>query len=54
MANRVRPRCPKCQSVMAPLFRKGPRGKAYVKVRDSFVCIEDGSLARGRRNARFA
>ena len=53
MANRARPRCPKCQSVMAPLFRKGARGKAYVRVRDAFTCPDDGTLARGRRKARF-
>ena len=38
---------------MAPLFRKGARGKAFVRVRDAFTCRKDGTLANGRRKVRF-
>jgi hypothetical protein len=53
MANRVRPRCADCQTVMAPLYAKGPRGKAFVRVKDAFTCPNDGTLARGRRKVKY-
>ena len=52
MANRVRPRCPKCEAVMKPVYRRGPRGKAFVRLKDAFCCNNDGTLARGRRKAK--
>jgi hypothetical protein len=53
MPNRVRPRCPTCDTAMGPLFRKGPRGKAFVRVPDAFYCAEHNLLARGRKKAQF-
>lgn len=53
MPNRIRPRCPDCGSAMSPLYAKGPRGKAFVRVRDAFWCAEDRQIARGRRKAVF-
>ncbi|HEX2066101.1 MAG TPA: hypothetical protein VHI93_04740 [Candidatus Thermoplasmatota archaeon] len=53
MPNRARPRCPDCQAAMSPLFRKGPRGKAFVRVPDAFVCSQHDRLARGRESTRF-
>lgn len=38
---------------MSPLFRRGPRGKAFVRVPDAFVCSRHSRLARGRESARF-
>src|SRR5260221_6681879 len=38
MPNRIRPRCPTCDSAMGPVFRKGPRGHAFVRVPDAFYC----------------
>jgi hypothetical protein len=38
---------------MSPLYAKGPRGKAFVRVRDAFTCRNDGALAKGRRKVRF-
>ena len=38
---------------MAPVYRKGARGKAFVKIPDVFTCDVDGALARGRRKAKF-
>lgn len=48
MPNKPRPRCPKCGSAMAPLFRKGARGSSYVRAGSSFQCSNDDVLARGR------
>jgi hypothetical protein len=38
---------------MAPLFMKGPRGKAFVKVPDMFHCSDHDQLARGRKRVQF-
>jgi hypothetical protein len=38
---------------MGPLFRKGPRGKAFVRVPDAFYCAEHQQMARGRKKAQF-
>jgi peptide methionine sulfoxide reductase MsrB len=53
MPNRIRPRCPTCNSPMGPIFRKGPRGKAFVRVPDSFYCVEHNKLARGRKKTAY-
>jgi hypothetical protein len=53
MGNRVRPRCPECESSMSPLYAKGPRGTAFIRVRDAFWCPEDRTMARGRRKVAF-
>ena len=53
MPNRARPRCPSCESAMDPVFRKGPRGKAFVRVPDAFICGEHNVLARGRQKTQF-
>jgi hypothetical protein len=54
MPNRARPRCPACGRAMSPVFRKGARGKAFVRVPDTFHCLEDDKIAHGRRNVQFA
>jgi peptide methionine sulfoxide reductase MsrB len=54
MPNRVRPRCPTCDAAMGPVFRKGPRGKAFVRIRDAFYCPEHNLLAHGRKKPSFA
>jgi hypothetical protein len=38
---------------MDPVFRKGPRGKAFVRVPDAFYCPEHNLIARGRKATRF-
>jgi hypothetical protein len=38
---------------MGPVFRKGPRGKAYVRVPDAFHCAEHDLIARGRSKSQF-
>jgi hypothetical protein len=38
---------------MEPVFRKGPRGKAFVRVLDAFYCSEHNLIARGRKKAEF-
>lgn len=53
MPNRVRPRCHKCESAMSPLYAKGPRGKAFIRVQDTFWCPADGLVAHGRRKVKF-
>jgi hypothetical protein len=53
MPNRIRPRCPDCGRAMAPLFIKGPRGKVFVKVPDTFHCDDHDRIARGRKKAEF-
>ena len=53
MPNRIRPRCPDCGAAMTPVYRKGARGQAFVKIPDTFTCPEDETLARGRRKARI-
>jgi hypothetical protein len=53
MPNRIRPRCPTCATAMGPVFRKGPRGKAFVRVPDAFYCSEHTLLARGRKKTEF-
>lgn len=53
MANRERPRCPTCNDAMGPVYRKGARGKAFVRVPDAFYCVEHDLLARGRRKVKF-
>lgn len=53
MSNRLRPRCTDCGRAMSPLYGKGPRGKAFVRVREAFWCPDDGRIARGRRKASF-
>lgn len=54
MGNRRRPRCPKCQLSMTPIYRKGTRGKSFVKIPDAFTCPEHRTIARGRRKVRYA
>lgn len=53
MTNRIRPRCPTCQTAMTPVYRKGARGKAFVKIPDTFTCAEHGGLAVGRRKVKY-
>lgn len=53
LPNRIRPRCPACDAAMSPLYAKGPRGKAFVRVPDVFWCPDDRRLARGRRKVGF-
>jgi hypothetical protein len=53
MANRIRPRCPDCDSAMMPMFVKRRKGKSFQPVRDTFYCREDGRIARGRRKVKF-
>jgi hypothetical protein len=53
MANRARPRCPTCGTAMSPVFRKGARGKAFVRVPEAFYCIEHDLMARGRAKPRL-
>lgn len=53
MPNRPRPRCPNCNIAMAPLFRKGSRGTAFVRLPEAFYCSEHDLLARGRSKTRF-
>lgn len=54
MPNRIRPGCPKCGAKMAPLFRHGPRGKAFVRHRDAFACPTHPTiLAQGRTKPQF-
>jgi hypothetical protein len=38
---------------MGPVFRKGPRGKAFVRVPDAFYCVEHNVIARGRKKAEY-
>lgn len=38
---------------MSPVFRKGPRGQAFVKVPDTFHCETHNRLARGRKHVEF-
>lgn len=38
---------------MSPLYAKGPRGKAFVRVKDAFWCPDDKQLGRGRRKVAF-
>jgi hypothetical protein len=38
---------------MGPLFRKGLRGKAFVRVPDGFYCVEHNQMARGRKKTTF-
>jgi hypothetical protein len=53
MPNRVRPRCPKCQAAMTPLYRAGGRG-GFKRLRDTFTCAQhDSILAHGRRKVRY-
>ena len=53
MPNRIRPRCTTCDQSMAPLYAKGPRGKAFIRVKDSFWCPDHATIARGRRKVTF-
>lgn len=53
MPNRIRPKCPVCNAAMAPMYGKGPRGKAFIRVKDAFWCAEDNQIARGRRKVSF-
>ncbi|MCA1811287.1 MAG: hypothetical protein LC623_04665 [Halobacteriales archaeon] len=53
MPNRVRPRCPTCDTAMGPAFCKGPRGKAFIKIPDTFHCLQHNLLARGRQKPEF-
>ncbi|HEX2067039.1 MAG TPA: hypothetical protein VHI93_09530 [Candidatus Thermoplasmatota archaeon] len=53
MPNRARPRCPDCRAAMSPLFRRGSRGKAFVRVAEAFVCSQHGRIAHGREKTRF-
>jgi hypothetical protein len=38
---------------MSPVFRKGARGKAFVRVPEAFYCIEHDLMARGRAKPRL-
>ncbi len=51
--NRVRPRCPTCDTAMLPVFQQRPRGETYAKIRDVFHCPTHGVLARGRRKVDY-
>ncbi len=53
MPNRVRPRCPDCNTAMAPVFRARERGEGYARLPDVFWCDTHGKLARGRRTVKF-
>lgn len=48
MPNKPRPRCPECQTAMAPLFRKRPRGSGYARAGTAFQCPSCDTLAKGR------
>lgn len=48
MPNKPRPRCPKCDVAMAPLFRKRPRGSGYARAGNTFQCANCETLAKGR------
>lgn len=49
MANKPRPRCPKCDQAMTPLYRKRPKGKTYARAGATFWCEEHDILANGRQ-----
>jgi len=51
MPNKTRPACPTCGYAMAPLWRRGPRGQAFVRVPEAYVCC--GNLAGGRDGTRL-
>lgn len=54
MANKPRPRCPECDSAMAPLYRKRPNGTTYARAGTTFYCYEHDILAKGREeDAQF-
>lgn len=53
VANRLRPRCPECKTAMGPVYRKGARGKAMVRIPDAFYCATHDLLAHGRTKVRF-
>jgi hypothetical protein len=38
---------------MGPVFLKGPRGKAFVRVPDAFYCSEHNLFARGRTKVKY-
>lgn len=48
MANKPRPACSVCGKKMVPLFRKGARGTSFMRAGQAFMCLEDGTLAKGR------
>jgi hypothetical protein len=52
MANKPRPRCPKCGRVMEPAFRKREKGKSFERIPDAFTCRHDETLGKGRRRLR--
>jgi hypothetical protein len=51
--NRIRPRCPKCERVMSPVYRRRDRAKTFARVPDVFWCPEGHSVAKGRSKSRF-
>jgi hypothetical protein len=53
MANAIRPRCPTCNTAMDPVFRKGPRGQAWIRVPETFHCLKHNLIARGRQAPEF-
>lgn len=54
MANKPRPRCPKCGEAMIPLYKKRPKGSTYARAGDTFWCEGDDILANGRqKRAKF-
>lgn len=48
MPNKPRPRCPKDNAAMVPVFTKRPRGSGYVRAGEGFYCPEHRIFAKGR------
>lgn len=37
---------------MKPVYCKGPSGRTFLRVKDAFVCLADGTLAKGRAKVK--
>lgn len=48
MPNKSRPRCPRDDAAMIPLFRKRVRGEGYARAGEVFWCEEHDVVAKGR------